>query len=130
MPARLLLDDDCRQACGARIALIQIAGPPELVGIGIGTWSFLPRSRTSFSPFSRDEAPRGNRRSPQGARAPRTSAPRSARLHPILELRVPVAPALRCVVEKMIDGAQEIEAALLDVLGKPRVSRVEVAQCT
>src|SRR5256885_9156815 len=46
----------------------------------------------------------------------------------VIELRVPVPSPLRREVEDMINGAQEVETPLFEVLGEPRVASVEVTQ--
>jgi len=44
----------------------------------------------------------------------------------ITEFRVPLAAPLRCEIEKVVDGRQQIDSTLLDVLAHPGVCRVDV----
>src|SRR5258705_11757307 len=75
--------------------------------------------------------PTGPRSRPTFSRSPPSEIlglpSRDGSLHSVIEPRVPIPPAPRRVVENVVDGTQEIETALPDVLAQPRVSRVEVA---
>jgi hypothetical protein len=44
----------------------------------------------------------------------------------VSKLRIPVTPPLRCEIEDIPDGTQQIEAALLDITGHPRMGAIEV----
>src|SRR6266545_91307 len=57
---------------------------------------------------------------------PKLTAGRGARIGAVTEFRIPITPALRCQVEDVVNGAQQLEAALLDVFRQRWVSGVKV----
>src|SRR6266498_2983036 len=60
--------------------------------------------------------------------SPKLTAGRGTRIGAVTEFRIPIAPALRCQVEDVVNRAHQVEAALLDVFRQRWVSGVKVAK--